>query len=343
MESGAIPTAIRDAYGLGEARAERVSAGWINHTFCIERDSERFVLQRLHPVFRGELNLDIDAITSHLHARGFCTPRLVRTKSGHLWVEEADFIWRLLTFVEGRTLHALEPALAQAAAELVGRFHRAVSDLEYSFHFTRPGAHDTQAHLTKLRRLRDGAHLKTDPTIRSRADAVLQAAEELPPLPRLPLRIIHGDLKATNILFERDRDAARALVDLDTLAHGTIAVELGDALRSWCNRTSESDPDARFDVEVFEAAMVGYATGAPGLLRQEEVGAIVPGAEIIAVELASRFAADLYEDAYFGWDATRFASRREHNLARVDAQLSLARSVRERRGELSEIAHRALG
>jgi Ser/Thr protein kinase RdoA (MazF antagonist) len=341
MDSDPVPAAVRDAYGLADAPAERVSVGWINRTFVVPREGARFVLQRLHPVFGGAVNRDIDAITRHLEARGVCTPRIVPTRAGRLWVE-ADGVWRMMTFVEGRTLDALDPHLARAAAALVGRFHAALSDLEHAFAFTRPGAHDTPAHLAKLRRLRDPAHPRAD-AILPLADAVLEAAEGLPAIGALPTRIIHGDLKATNVRFEPDADRARALVDLDTLAHGTVAVELGDALRSWCNRTSESDPGARFDAEVFEAAMEGYATGAPGLLTDDEIDAIVPGAETIALELASRFAADLHEDAYFGWDETRFASRFEHNLARVQAQLGLALSVRARREELGALARRAFG
>jgi Ser/Thr protein kinase RdoA (MazF antagonist) len=341
MQTGAIPASVREAYRLADAPAERISVGWINRTFVVERDSERFVLQRLHPTFRGEVNLDIDAITRHLDGRGVCTPRMVRTEDGRLWVD-ADGVWRMMTFVEGRTLHALEPDLARAAAALVGRFHRALSDLDHTFHFTRPGAHDTPAHLAKLRRLRDPAHPRAD-EILPLTDAVLEAAASLPRSGELPTRIVHGDLKATNVLFEPGANVARALVDLDTLTHGTIAVELGDALRSWCNRTSESDPEARFDAEVFEAAMRGYAEGAPGLLSEAEIASIVPGAETIATELAARFAADVYEDSYFGWDETRFASRVDHNLARVRAQLGLARSVREKRDELTAIAERAFG
>jgi hypothetical protein len=47
-------------------------------------------------------------------------------------------------------------------------------------------------------------------------------------------------------------------------------------------------------------------------------------------------------DRYFGWDATRFGSRREHNLLRAQGQLALSRNVREQRGELLRLAKLAL-
>jgi Ser/Thr protein kinase RdoA (MazF antagonist) len=334
-----VPTAVREAYGLADARVEPTATGWINRTFIVATDDKtRIVLQKLHPIFRGDVNLDIEALTRVLHERGIPTPLLVRTRDGRPFVE-ADGVWRAITYLDGRTVSALDPAHARAAASLVGRFHHALSDVRHTFAFTRPGAHDTPAHLAKLARLR--AEHPGRPGIDAIAARILDRGAALPDLTHLPIRIIHGDLKATNILFHHGRPEALALVDLDTLAHGTLAVELGDALRSWCNPTDESDPDARFDAARFEAAVQGYAETAADLLAPEEIEALVPGVETIALELASRFAADVYEDRYFGWDATRFASRVEHNLARTRAQLSLADSIATQRDALRELVQRA--
>lgn len=337
-----IPPEVITAYDLGDAAFAPISSGWINRTYRVERGDERFILQRLHPVFSGEVNLDIDAITSHLAAHGIPTPRIVRTIDGARWID-VERPWRMLTFLEGQTVESLDtPERARSAGAIVARFHAALADLDHEFAFTRPGAHDTPAHLAKLRRLRASPPAGLEPeeraTIDALADSILEHA--LPEIPTLPTRIIHGDLKATNLLF--DGDVALALVDLDTLAHGTLAMELGDALRSWCNRTDESDVDATFDAATFEAAMRGYGESARDFLTDTEASAIVPGAETIALELASRFAADVYEDSYFGYDASRFPTRRAHNLARTRAQLSLARSIASQREPLRRLARALL-
>src|SRR5690606_38835857 len=99
---------------------------------------------------------------------------------------------------------------------------------------------------------------------------------------------------------------------------------------SWCNPLAEDTADATFEIELFAAAMEGYAAGAGGAGPTEaEWAAIVPGAERIALELAARFARDALEEAYFGWNA-RYGGRGEHNLLRARGQAALARSVRAR-------------
>lgn len=329
------------AYGL-PAAARPVHSGLINHTFVVDADRGPVaVVQRLHSVFGAEVNVDLDAVTTHLASQGMDTPRLLRTTRGEPWVE-VEGVWRAITYVEGETLQRIEdPASARAAGELVGRFHRAVDGLAHSYAFTRTGVHDTPAHLARLRdRLATGVAQpeRGDPmtdAARVLAEDILATAEALPPLAALPVRHTHGDLKISNVLFAPgDVRRARCLVDLDTLGRQRMAYELGDALRSWCNPRGEDMPELSVDVDIFAAAMAGYRSGAGALLAPEERASIVPGLETVCVELAARFCVDVFDDAYFGWDPQRFGSRREHNLVRARGQLALARSVRAHRGTL---------
>jgi len=339
-----LPEAVVAAWGLAEASVEPITVGLINRTFRVTRGGVPVgVLQRLHPIFRGEVNLDLDAVTRHVEARGMTTPRLVPTQAGLPWLEH-EGAWRMLTFVRGAVHTSLrDPAMAHAGGALVARFHGAVSDLEHTFHFVRPGAHDTAQHLARLeaalRSPAPGAALA-----RPVGEAILSHAHRLPPLPSTRLRIIHGDLKISNLLFDDAGQEGVALVDLDTLAHGVIAHELGDALRSWCNPRGESAEDAHADARLFEGAMMGYgaADSAGHRLDADEAATVVPGAETIALELAARFATDAIEDRYFGWDSARYPSRAAHNLARARSQLALADSFARQRGMLERIVAHTL-
>ncbi|HEX5657824.1 MAG TPA: phosphotransferase [Polyangiales bacterium] len=330
--------AILTQYGFSpSATLTQLEGGLINRTYQVDEGARRSVLQRLHPIFKPEVNLDIQAITGHLAARGLHTPRVVPTLDGALWViDDEGFSWRMLSWLPGRTFSVVEkPEQAYSAAQLVARFHGAVSDLQHTFHFTRPGAHDTPRHMATLEQaLRSHADHPRYDEAASVADEILSRARALPPLPSGPLRIIHGDLKISNVLFDGDR--AHALLDLDTMAHQTIPIELGDALRSWCNPAGEDASRASLRSDVFEAAIRGYAPNASWLTREEQ-DAIVLGLETIALELSARFCADIVVDKYWGWNAARYASRADHNLVRAESQLSLAASVAQQRSQLETI------
>jgi Ser/Thr protein kinase RdoA (MazF antagonist) len=326
-----IAPAIAAAWGFAPDEVAPLAGGLINATFVARRDGQPVaVIQRLHPVFAPEVNLDLEAVTAHVALRGLETPRLLRTESGAPWIMHDQQCWRALTWVDGTSDHAvIDLAHAEAGGALVARFHRAVDDLDHEYRFARAGVHDTRAHLARLEARAHDSDLEEAQDL---AHEILDAARALAPLPDdLPRRHTHGDLKISNVLF-RGGDAV-ALVDLDTLGRQTIAFELGDAMRSWCNPHPEDAGRARFDLDVFAAAMRGYRDVARSLLTEIEWPAIVLGLETVCVELAARFCADVFEDRYFGWDPSRFPSRRAHNLIRARGQLALARDVGARRGD----------
>ena len=147
-----------------------------------------------------------------------------------------------------------------------------------------------------------------------------------------PLRVCHGDLKISNLLFDA-RGEGVCLLDLDTIANLSLDIEMGDALRSWCNPAGEDVDDARCDPSLFAAASRAWVLACPQ--PREEREAIVPAVERICLELAARFAADALRESYFGWDPKRFPARGEHNLLRAQGQLSLARSVAAQRKVLN--------
>ena len=162
-------------------------------------------------------------------------------------------------------------------------------------------------------------------------------ARELPVLADQPRRHVHGDLKISNVMFRRDPLRAAALVDLDTLGMGTLAFELGDAMRSWCNPHGEDAGAVHVELPIFAAAIAAFRAEADDLTTEAERRAIVTGLETVCIELAARFCVDVFEDRYFGWDPARFPSRRAHNVVRARGQLALGRAVRAVRDEALEI------
>ena len=144
-------------------------------------------------------------------------------------------------------------------------------------------------------------------------------------------------------MFAPDGEHALCFIDLDTLARMPIGLELGDALRSWCNPATEDATDARFVQAFFAAAVEGYSAAASGFLTEDEWRSIPLGTLTITIELAARFCADALRERYFGWDAGRYASASAHNQARARSQLRVATRIATELGALDAITERAFG
>ncbi len=331
-------------YGLQLPKLRPLGNGLINQTWMVEvPPSRRYVLQRINDVFSPDVNRDIDLLTRHLEAGGEPTCRLVPTQAGDLWVSHDSGNWRLLTWVDGISHDSIKtPQQASSAGMLLARFHRSVDGLEHEFSTQRPGVHDTPKHLAFLRETLDErtAHPQYS-VVAPLGRRILAAAAALPELPGTRDRVVHGDPKINNILFRRDSDEAVCLIDLDTITRMPLPLELGDAMRSWCNPASEDNSYGEFSAALFQDAMAGYAKVARDWIEEHEWRSIVDATHTILVELAARFCADALNEAYFGWNPEQFVSRTEHNQVRAAGQLTVAESLVAQQPHLEKILRAA--
>ncbi len=321
------------AYGLRATALESITGGLINLTVSVTTaDDAQYVLQRLNPIFNPEVNLNLELVTRHLAAQGQVTPRLVPALNGAWWVLLDKACWRLLTFVPGECFATLPGArYAHSAGQLLGRFHCALATVVEPLPYRREPVHAPARHFANLRHaLTQHAGHPLSAKVQSLAVAIAEASAGLPPLAVQPLRLLHGDPKLSNLRFNGDASPG-CMLDLDTLTEAPLAYELGDAFRSWCNPQPEDAVNADFDLALFSAAVEGYAEDSRAFITPQERASIVSATEMIYLELAARFAADAVNEAYFGWDAVRFATRGEHNLTRAQNQMAAAAALRAQR------------
>ncbi len=345
MQGLEVPKSVLSAWNLEGSTVSPLGSGLINHTALVTAGTRRYVLQRLNPVFPPEINEDIRVVTAHLRARGLVAPELLPTADGRLWVEIEGLVYRLMTHLDGVSRNRLNnPVEAREAGSLLARFHRALADLDYAFPHRRLGVHDTGRHMEVLRQalLEHPTH-RDFAAIAPLAGEILHLAAALPTLPAVPERVVHGDPKINNLLFDSTTGRALSFIDLDTLGPMALPLELGDAFRSWCNPAGEDHRQSAFALDLFTPAVAGYAEVAAGWITPEESGAIVAGTLTIYVELAARFCADALRESYFGWDPQRFPTRSAHNQARAANQLTAARSLWDLRSAAEEVVRRAFG
>jgi Ser/Thr protein kinase RdoA (MazF antagonist) len=322
--------------GFTGLEAKRLSGGLINSTWQVGKPPVA-VLQRLHHIFKPELNLDIAAITSHLMDRGMPTTVVLPTLGGDLYfIDSEQRCWRALSWVPGCSVDTLtDTNMAAEAGALVARWHLATADLEHDFAFRRPAGHHTPTHMKGLQDAvqKHKGHRLWDDVARL-ADGILQGWHSWSGSLDQPVRLAHGDLKISNLRFTED-GRGLSLLDLDTLAMLPLDAELGDAWRSWCNPAGEDVNATHFDLDLFTASARGYLE----ICRPSmgELESLPGGIERICLELSSRFAADALREDYFGWNPEVASGHGEHSLLRARGQLALAASVRGQRAELEKI------
>lgn len=323
-----VPDSVIDAFALDRASLEPLVGGLINTSLAAQRsDGQACVVQRVNPIFPPEVHQDIEAVTRHLESRDLPTPLLLPTQTGELHVESNDQVWRVLTRIEGESHHSVaSDAMAREAGRVLGAFHAALADFDAELASKRPGVHDIARHLVNLERaIAEHPQHSAHAEVTRLAVRINKLVAELPPLPDTSITLVHGDPKISNVIFAGD--SAVCLVDLDTLARQPVALEIGDALRSWCNPESEDSPLAHFSVDRYAAVLEGYTAAAGQLFDATVRMAVADTSALIALELATRFAADALNESYFNWDQQHFASAAEHNLARAAAQQQLAESM----------------
>lgn len=308
--------------------------GRINETFLVTAFSKhgegfsdrKFILQKLHPIFSPAVLEDIEMITSRLEKAEIVTPKLIRAMSGDMSVKSQGETWRMLTYIEGKTFeYGIDNKMAESASALIGRFHNALTGLDYRFLHKIPNFHDTRSIMESLKKI-TVAYRKTEKykTLSSLADEVLIQYEKVKDsIKELPERIIHGDLKLNNVRFDGRGRSAIAIVDLDTLGTGKIVIDIGDAIRSWCQKLEGNDGEhVVFDLGVFRSMMSGYLSTALFITR-DEIGSIPEGVVMMMLELSARYITDAYEEYYFRLDKEKYPNLFEQNKSKAFAQMRL--------------------
>ena len=323
--------------------------GNINDTWRVDLESgEIMVLQRLHlEVFPDPAPVmhNMRLVTSHLQWMTRSGPpvffRLIGNPQGQDYFIDPDgYCWRLLTYIDNsRTLTSLQTLpQAEEIGRLLGQFHLLVAGLDHAaLNDPLPDFHVTPRYLEQYDAIAKRA--KTSNDLETYCQSVIAAERPTAGLleearDQLSMQVIHGDPKAANFLFAADSDRAISLVDLDTVKPGLLLHDLGDCLRSCCNRLGEAhaDPDATvFDPDLFQSLLSGYWQQAGHLLAATDRALLVAAVQLISFELGLRFFADhLSGDRYFK------VSYPGMNLQRATIQFRLNQSICEQQADLEQ-------
>ncbi|MBD2363017.1 aminoglycoside phosphotransferase family protein [Anabaena minutissima FACHB-250] len=334
-------------------------SGNINDTFLVNIDSpgdKHFILQRINTqVFRQPqlIMQNLRTFTDHIYQklqhtpldRRWEMPRVLSTKEAQdYYIDAEGSFWRAISFIEQSqsfdTMQNLEQA--QEIGYALGMFHNLISDLPpQKLADTLEGFHLTPLYLRHYQEVLARTTSQISPEVNyclqfvSDRTTFAYILENAKAEGKLPLRLMHGDPKINNVMFDTATQQAVSVIDLDTVKPGLVHYDIGDCLRSGCNPVGEETADwdsVYFDTDLCQGILQGYLSVAKAFLTENDYTYIYDGIRLIAFELGLRFFADyLAGNVYFK------VKHPEHNLARAIVQFKLTESIESQATQIRQI------
>lgn len=323
---------------------QELGSGNINDTYLVETAEKRFVLQRINERVFAEpeqVVANIHKVTNHFISGAKYTVErwqntsLLRADSEDFFYRDCEnHFWRCLSFIENSYSCDLISSSEQGyeVGWALGCFHRMSADLDpNSLYETIPGFHVLPLYLAEYDRIIPARLQVNSPEARyclqciNKYRSQAHILEQCKKTGQLPSRVIHGDPKVANVLFDNQSRQAVSLIDLDTVGPGLLHYDLGDCLRSCCNTAGEDEENVAaidFETDICNQVMTGYFSEADVLLRQDQRQLIYEAVKLITFELGLRFFSDyLIGNHYFK------VNSKEDNLRRAVNQFHLMESI----------------
>jgi len=314
-----LPPEIRNDYAISDdAAIYGLTGGLVNETMLVVNRGERTILQRLSPVLSVGAIGDMEAVSAHLSAHGWETPRLIPTVDDQPYAtDNTQTLWRQTKFInsDGHPPITVSPDLSGEVGHLLGAWHVSMASFDRTPSHQIPYFHDAGHHAKKMESyldsLPDGASKQLGETIlaayQENIEEILDDGQQF----------IHGDPKLNNWLF-RCGDPF-TLIDYDTVMPHSPWTDVGDFIRSVAGQ-GPVDGLAPHVAQFMEGYRRSTGIEVPTDQAYQATGRV-------ALVLAMRYLCDVVDGSYFSWDSERHQSRRDNHVARAKIQLGVARQA----------------
>ena len=334
-------------------KIKMINSGLINKTYIVDHlyngIKSKFVLQSLGDIFESQeiVNMNHKLITDHITkktsknyflGKSWKVPNLVKCQSNNLYSFhfKSEF-WRAMAFIEDTLcFDCLEDEIMAYQTGIgLAKFHLICSDLD-SFKLTNSikNFHNTNYYIDQyIKTLNDYDFAQLDNSANKRTrDLVYFLSNHIRYVQlvlisirneSLDYKVIHGDPKLSNFLFDIHDKYVASMIDLDTVCSGYLLTDLADCIRSICN-VAGADPKNKeviyFDIKYFKYFLNGYFSINSHQNNSSYV-LILEFIYLIICELTIRFLTDfLQSNKYFN------VKYKTHNLYRAEVQSKLLSS-----------------
>ncbi len=325
---------------------ERISGGNINKTYKLTTsDGEKYILQKINTsVFK-----DPDALMDNVVAVTTRTNAIKKEKS----LDKTEFLTIKFT-VDGKSYYSgpegcyrvyeympnsVTGTVAQTASAVedagraFGLFDRILNCGEpLALHTVIRDFHNTPKRLADLCEIYKKAPESRKIGVKSTYEYLVGQGEFLQKnydfFSGIERRVVHNDVKWSNVAFDRKSGRAVGVLDLDTVMYGCIADDFGDGVRSFAGPEKEDEISIGaigVDMEKYKAFSRGFIGELKEILTDDEKAAFICSPICIALELAMRFLSD-----HLGGDVYFHTEYEGQNLNRAKCQAALGRDMEAR-------------
>ena len=293
-------------YGLWEIKSSCVLQWWVvNSTYKVITSKWSFLFQKLNKKIFSIKKLYDYLNFYKIYSKQFFLPRLYFSGTWDPFFQWDNRYWRVWDYIDNDKCDVDEHIVYQAGCWLA-KFHNIWYKTGYKS--SNKKFHDIQRYLKKLQKiiLKDSNPLKFA-KIRHYHDYILSELKIYNSRNFKQNILIHWDAKLWNILF-KNREFL-TLIDYDTISNDNVYVELWDAFRSWAKT-----PDYTFDKDLFLAGIAWYNKFS---LIHTDKELILDNVWYIILELLIRFIIDYFEEDFFVWDKSNFATASDYHVFRI--------------------------
>ncbi|MCK5070022.1 MAG: aminoglycoside phosphotransferase family protein [Desulfocapsa sp.] len=317
--------------------------GNINDTFLVRSKEKTFVLQRINSQVFPEPQIIIDnlaQLSRHLNSTPASSEQRWEDASLILALDGATSIhddegnlWRALSYIaDSICFSRAETSLqAEQTGWALGYFHKRLAGLQTDrMKVSLPGFHNLEQYIQQYDQISKNKSCYNSPEVQFCTEAIKDIRNDALLLEKIIHKnkitptLVHGDPKIANILFDKDTNLAISLIDLDTVGPGFPQHDIGDCLRSVCNRSGEKSKvdKVSFDLNLCQQALDGYFRASDRFLTTNDSALIYDGLKAITYELGLRFFTDYLQGGiYFKCD------KAEDILKKSLVQFTLLRDI----------------
>ncbi len=321
---------------------ESIPTGHINHTFCVtvslNGEIRRYLLQNLNiNVFTRPhvVTRNIVRCSEFLHRECPDYPYEILTPvalqpSGDYLLERGSEAWRMFEFIEkAKSLNEVTSSHeASMIGEAFGVFLRYINrDDPDRYEVTIPDFHNFTKRYVSFKEYLENREAVQEEKARYLIAEIERFAPEYLKLEKIdfPVRIIHHDTKANNVMLHADTGLPKCIIDLDTLMPGHIFSDFGDLIRTVLNPYGEDNFPENANLvgdDLILSLFDGFLSPLSQLLTNAEKEYLIKGGKKITLLQVLRFLEDhLKGDKYY---QIKYAG---HNLQRALSQMYLFQSM----------------